>query len=297
VTASEPRRVRITPGTALRAAVTALAAVAVLVALDRSRPVIEWLITAAAVALLLDGPVHALAGRVHRGVAVAAITVTALALLAVLGYGVAVAAVEQYSVVSTAAPDAAADLERSARFGDLAQRLRLAERTRHAVDTVPTAVLGTPTSAGRRDHDGGGAGRGAGAGGARAVDGVVAIAAGARVRHRLPARRAAARHRTPKWAAALALLALAAAELAALQLDRTVFRIADDGLPRAFVSAVAFSAGFERAGVVGAVVTLVVAHLAVGVLRSLAASATAVSAPSAPSPAAPDPDAVHDADP
>jgi hypothetical protein len=95
----------------------------------------------------------------------------------------------------------------------------------------------------------------------------------------------------PAWVTSLALLALAAVELATLRLDRTVFHSAYEGPPRAFVSAVAFSAGFELAGVVGVVVGVVVAHVAVGMLQSLAGPVSAVPPPGVPAPEAPAPDA------
>jgi hypothetical protein len=70
-----------------------------------------------------------------------------------------------------------------------------------------------------------------------------------------------------------------------------VFHSAYEGPPRAFVSAVAFSAGFELAGVVGVVVGVVVAHVAVGVLQSLAGPVSAVPPPAVPAPEAPTPEA------
>ena len=75
--------------------------------------------------------------------------------------------------------------------------------------------------------------------------------------------------------AAAALLVLAAAEaVVAVAVQR---RTAQAPLPMGFLSAVAFGAGFEMAGVTGSVVAVVLAHLAVGVLAD-GRSATAVPA-------------------
>ena len=73
-------RVRFPASFGLRVAATALATLAVLAALQQARSVLHWLVTAAVAALLLDGPVRSLvARRVPRGVAVAIVTVVAVA--------------------------------------------------------------------------------------------------------------------------------------------------------------------------------------------------------------------------
>lgn len=78
----------------------------------------------------------------------------------------------------------------------------------------------------------------------------------------------------PQPVAAVSLLALAAAEVVSRLVDRREAQRAPAQLPMAFLSAVAFAAGFELGGVTGAVVVVVLMHLAVGVLQE-AASETA----------------------
>jgi putative glutathione S-transferase len=346
-----PRQVRITPATALRAAVTALGAVAVLVVLRRSHDVIEWLVTAAVIAVLLNGPVHALAGRVHRGLAVAAISIVTLAVLAGVAFGVADAALDQYRILRTAAPAAAAGLEQSPRFTDLAVRVRLVERTRDAVEAIPSALFGPPASVAQTaaqrlgafllvatlavfmlaTYDrfvrwflqlnvtaqhrwrwsaavGPGAYRGVRAarhafGRAALLGFATAVVAelvglpapvvlglwmalwrllpllGIVVGYTPLVLLLVAEH--PASVTTLALTALGASELVALLVERKAFRRPVGGLPIAFVSAAALAAGFEFAGVVGAVVALVIAHIAVGILESIA-SLSRASPPTSP---------------
>ena len=75
----------------------------------------------------------------------------------------------------------------------------------------------------------------------------------------------------PRTVAAVALLALIIAEELVRLVDiRTSVR-PPPHVPMAFLSALAFMAGFELGGVTGAVVVVVLAHLAVGVLKAAAA--------------------------
>jgi predicted PurR-regulated permease PerM len=74
----------------------------------------------------------------------------------------------------------------------------------------------------------------------------------------------------PRTVTALALLALIVAEELVRLVDvRTSVR-PPPHVPMAFLSALAFMAGFELGGVTGAVVVVVLAHLAVGVLKEAA---------------------------
>lgn len=78
---------------------------------------------------------------------------------------------------------------------------------------------------------------------------------------------------TSRLVTAGALLALVAGEVVVWLVERR--RQAASEMPMAFLSAVAFMAGFELGGVVGAVVVVVLVHLAVGVLEQAAAPGTA----------------------
>ena len=140
-------RVHLTPSSGVRVAAVAVAVLALLVALDRSRLVLHWLVTAAAAALLLDGLVRGLARWARRGLALAAVTVLTLVGAALLTYGVVDAAVDQYDALRDSAPEAAASLEQSDRVGGLAERLRLAERTDALVEQAPERLFGSPADA------------------------------------------------------------------------------------------------------------------------------------------------------
>lgn len=140
------QRVQLTPASAVRVVAVAVATLAVLVSLDRSRLILHWLVTAAAAALLLDGPVRALARFVRRGLAVTAVTVLTLVGAALLTYGVVDAVVEQYDRLRDAAPAAAERLEDQY---DSAREVRLAERTDAFVAEAPERLLGSPADAAR----------------------------------------------------------------------------------------------------------------------------------------------------
>lgn len=73
---------------------------------------------------------------------------------------------------------------------------------------------------------------------------------------------------TSRPVTALAIVALLVGEVLARLVDR---RRAAPAVPMAFLSAVGFMAGFELGGVVGAVVVVVLVHLAVGVVERAAA--------------------------
>jgi len=143
-------QVRLTPALALRVAATTAAALVVVVALSRSRTVLHWLVTAAVAALLLDGPVRALAARrVPRALAVALVTVATLAGAALLTYGVVDAVVEQYAVLRRTAPAAVADLVRTGPLRELGEAARLVQRTDELVAQAPERLFGSPASVAR----------------------------------------------------------------------------------------------------------------------------------------------------
>lgn len=145
-----PVRIQLPVSFALRVAATALGTLLVLAGLQQARTVLHWLVTAAVAALLLDGPVRLLvARRVPRALAVALVTVVAVAGTALLTYGVVDAVVEQYQALRSTAPAAAADLARSGPFPELWQRVRLVTRTTALLEQAPERLLGSPASVAR----------------------------------------------------------------------------------------------------------------------------------------------------
>jgi predicted PurR-regulated permease PerM len=323
--------VRLTATSGLRLAATAVAVVLVLLGLERARTVLHWLVTAAAAALLLDGPVRALAQRgVRRGVAVAAVTVTVLAAAALLTYGAVDAVVEQYASLRETAP--AAVLQVAGELSSDGATTGVDERVRRLVDTAPRRLFGSPASAARTaaervgevtlvvtltvfmlvayERFEGRLARSAAAGVLERWSGVDAgLSAGARSARSVVLRACVgglvvallargldapgpvvlglwaawwrllpvlgplvgaapllllvlAEHPAPV-AAAAAVLVVTAEVL--LRLAWPVSReLGPVPVPMAFLSAVAFAAGFEVGGVVGAAVVVVLAHLAVG---------------------------------
>lgn len=150
MTGPAPVRVRLAPALAVRVAATAVAAAVLLLALSRSRLVLHWLVTAAVLALLLDGPVRALAARrVQRGLAVALVTVGTLLGAGLLTYGVVDAVVDQYAALQDAAPGATEDLVDSGPLQGVDERYDLVRRTTDLVDSAPERLFGSPASAAR----------------------------------------------------------------------------------------------------------------------------------------------------
>lgn len=150
MTGPAPLRVRLAPALAVRVAATVVGAAVLLLALARARTVLHWLVTAAVLALLLDGPVRTLVGRrVRRGLAVAAVTVATLIGAGALTYGVVDAVVEQYSALQDTAPGAVADLVGSGPLAGADERYDLVQRTTDLVDQAPERLFGSPASAAR----------------------------------------------------------------------------------------------------------------------------------------------------
>lgn len=129
-------RVALSARTLGLAVAVALGVVAAWNVLVSARAIIATAVAAAVVAVLLTGPVEWLARRVRRPVAVV------LTLIAVVG-GVGGLVWRVYDDLDRAferlqdvAPDAARELERSERVGEVARDLRLAERVETAVDQI-----------------------------------------------------------------------------------------------------------------------------------------------------------------
>ena len=334
-------QVRLTPALALRVAATTVAALVVLLALARARTVLHWLVTAAVAALLLDGPVRALAARrVPRGLAVALVTVATLAGAALLTYGVVDAVVEQYAALRQTAPAAVADLVRTGPLAESGDRNRLVQWTDDLVAQAPERLFGPPASVARTAAERLGevalvvtlavfmlvayerfehrllrlnaagqrfrwmsidAGVATGARSARhviarvvalgALTAVVAHLAGVPAPvvlglwtawwRLLPLLGLVVGYAPlvlllvtgrPALVVTAALLAVGVAESVAWVLLERASLERELHVPMASLTALAFLGGFETAGVTGAVVLVVLAHLAVGVLQSAAAT-------------------------
>ena len=111
-----------------------------------STRVIGWVLTAATVAALLHPGVDALHRKVPRGIALAAVVVSALAILGFIGYRAVDDVNAQVDELEEALPDAAREIERSERFGELATDARLAARVETFVEELPERLRGGDTA-------------------------------------------------------------------------------------------------------------------------------------------------------
>lgn len=135
-------RLRLSP----RSAVTSVAllgltlgALAVVAAAAR---VLVWVALAATVAGLLEPAVARLAAIVPRGLAVAGVALTTVAVVAATSYGLVGDVVDQTRALQRAAPTRAAAVEEAGRFSAAARALNLADRTRRFVHEVPVRLRG-----------------------------------------------------------------------------------------------------------------------------------------------------------
>jgi predicted PurR-regulated permease PerM len=136
-------RVHVDVATAVRLVGAVVATAAVVVGLDRARHVIAWVLTAIALALVLDGPVRVLSRALPRGWAVAVVTVTGLGALAGTGYVVTDRLIEEYQRLQRATPGAARQL--AERFGlEDSDAQHLVVRIEQFVDQGPRRLLGSP---------------------------------------------------------------------------------------------------------------------------------------------------------
>jgi predicted PurR-regulated permease PerM len=135
--------IRLDAGTAVRVVGTAVITVAVIAGLDRGRHLIAWLLTAVALALVLDGPVRVLTRGIPRAWAVAAVTVTALLALFAAGYAVTEGLIDEYQRLRRATPGAAGDLADWLGL-QAADAQRFVERAQQLVDEGPERLLGSP---------------------------------------------------------------------------------------------------------------------------------------------------------
>jgi predicted PurR-regulated permease PerM len=115
-----------------------------------STRVLGWIVTAATVAALLFPIVFALSQHMRRGLALAIVMLTTLA----IGLGVAWRVVDdisdQVKELQRALPAAAEEIEDSERFGEAARDAELAERVDAFVDELPERLRGGDTASALR---------------------------------------------------------------------------------------------------------------------------------------------------
>ncbi|HEX4979412.1 MAG TPA: AI-2E family transporter, partial [Acidimicrobiales bacterium] len=136
------------PRAVVLAVLTVAATLLALRVLESAGRVIGWVAMAAAIAAVLTPAVSALARRMPRGLAVAAVGLVSLGSIAVVGYGFVEDVVDQMQVLEEEAPRLAAELEESGRFAEAAREAELSDRVEGFVEKVPERLRGgTPADA------------------------------------------------------------------------------------------------------------------------------------------------------
>ncbi len=110
--------------------------------LNDARRSLGWFLAAGVVTVLVDGPVQALTRWMRRGLAIFIVMVGIAVVAGLVNYGVFNDFSSELDKLEQAIPDAAASLERSERFGELATDLRLEERALLAVDDLGERMAG-----------------------------------------------------------------------------------------------------------------------------------------------------------
>jgi predicted PurR-regulated permease PerM len=110
--------------------------------------VIAWVLIASSAAALLSPVVELLRRRIPRGIAVAVVALSTLALVGGVTYGLVDAVVHQTSNLEEVAPRLAQQVEEDSRFSEAATEFDLSERTEVFVRKVPERLRGgTPADA------------------------------------------------------------------------------------------------------------------------------------------------------
>lgn len=141
-------RLRLTPRSVIIAIALFGATLAGLAILAASERVIGWILAAAAIAGLLHPMVRFLARWMPSGAAVGLTAVVTVATVGFVAYTAVDSVAQELDNLRDAAPERAAELETSDRFGDFAREVDLANRTEDFVESIPQRLRGgTPAEA------------------------------------------------------------------------------------------------------------------------------------------------------
>ncbi len=119
-------------------------------AIGASTRVLGWVVVAAILAGLLHPLVARLDRRMPRGLAVAIVALGTLAVVGGMVYSGVDSVTEESRRLRAAAPRAAAELEESERFGELAREFGLREKVQTFVDELPERLRGGDTASALR---------------------------------------------------------------------------------------------------------------------------------------------------
>jgi predicted PurR-regulated permease PerM len=135
-------RLRISARSAMLSVAIFGATLGLLALVAAAQRVIGWILVAATVAGLLHPLVALLARRIPRALATAVVMIGLVATLGAVGYGVVDDITRETRRLQEVAPERAAELEHSARFGKFARDVHLAERTRVFMRGLPERLRG-----------------------------------------------------------------------------------------------------------------------------------------------------------
>jgi predicted PurR-regulated permease PerM len=139
-------RLHVSARSIVRAVAMLAATIAGLAMLAASTRVLGWVLSAATMAALLHPIVTALARRMPRGLALAVVVLTTLALSGAVAWRVVDDINDQLKELQRALPEAAEEIEQSERFGEAARDADLAERVEAFVDELPERLRGGDTA-------------------------------------------------------------------------------------------------------------------------------------------------------
>jgi predicted PurR-regulated permease PerM len=143
-----PRRLRISSRSVVLAVGVIAVTLLVLRVLSSAERVLAWALIASSTAALVDPAVEWVSRRLPRGLAVAAVALSGLALIGGVSYGVVDDVVEQTSNLQERAPELALEIETESRFAEAATEADLSERTERFARSVPERLRGgTPAEA------------------------------------------------------------------------------------------------------------------------------------------------------
>ena len=150
IDAPTPPRLRLTNRSVVVAVLMLGAAVGALRLVGASSRVLGWLAVATIVASLLHPLVTRLSAKLPRGLAIVVVLIGVLALVIGIGY----VGVDNFrraaDRLEEVAPQAAAELEKSDRFGDAATEFKLQEKVQNFVDELPSKLAGGDTASALR---------------------------------------------------------------------------------------------------------------------------------------------------
>lgn len=148
VAAPSPGRIRISGRSIVLAVAGVTLALLVLRVLSSATRVLVWVAMAATTAALAYPLVERLGRRLPRGIAVAVIALSGLALVGGVTYGLVDGVVEQTELLERRAPVLAREIETEGRFAEAAAEADFSDRVQRFVEGVPDRLRGgTPAEA------------------------------------------------------------------------------------------------------------------------------------------------------